>query len=95
MAIERYLLEDQYLEPLGFALVGLELIVVEGYIYTVDGLTTSGGIMLAVGVVCLLLSAQRWTSREEMEHAEDKSIFKHVFLVAMLVIVAAQLTRFV
>jgi hypothetical protein len=94
MAIERYLLEDQYLEPLGFALVGLELIAVEGYIYTVDGLSASGSIMLSVGVICLLLSGQRWSAREEMEHAENRSIFKHVFLVAMLVIVASQLTRF-
>jgi uncharacterized membrane protein YidH (DUF202 family) len=95
MAIERYLLEDQYLEPLGFALVGLELIAVEGYIYTVDGLTSSGSVMLGIGIVCLLLSAQRWTTREEMENAGDRSLFKHIFLVAMLVIVASQLTRFV
>lgn len=95
MAIERYLLEDQYLEPLGFALVGLELIAVEGYIYTAGGLTASGGVMLGIGVVCLLMSAQRWTTREEMENAEDRSLVKHIFLVAMLVIVAAQLTRFV
>jgi len=94
MALERYLLEDQYLEPLGFALVGLELIAVEGYIYVVEGLSASGSIMLSVGGICLLLSGQRWRTREEIENAENRSLFKHVFLVGLLVIVAAQLTRF-
>ena len=54
MALERYLLPDRYLEPLGFVLIGLTILAVEVYNYTQVGVTSAGGIMAAVGVLSLL-----------------------------------------
>ena len=49
MALERYLLPDRYLEPLGFALIGLTILAVEVYNYTQVGATPAGGVMVAIG----------------------------------------------
>jgi len=92
MAIERYLLEDRYLEPLGFLLIGLAIIGVEAFTYTVAGLTPQGALMVVVGGVCLLMAGRRWLDRHEREGAGRVSVAKHAFLVFVLsVILGSQL----
>lgn len=92
MAIERYLLENRHLEPLGFGVVGLEIIAVEAYIYLTDGLSQAGSVMLGLGLLCLLMSGYRWRTRDEMENPGNVSLFKHVFLVVLIAVVGAQAT---
>lgn len=92
MPIERYLLEDKYLEPLGWCLIGLSIVTVEGYTYTQSGVTQAGGVMLVIGLASVAMGVYRWTERETIQNADSVSVFKHIFLAAvLLVIVGGQL----
>jgi len=92
MGIERYLLPDRHLEPLGFTLIGITILAVEAYNVTRVGVTPAGGIMAGVGVLSLVVAGRRWTEREEREDGGNVSALKHLFLVVVLaVIVGTQL----
>ncbi|PSP39847.1 hypothetical protein BRC66_04475 [Halobacteriales archaeon QH_2_66_30] len=89
MALERYLLPDRYLEPLGFVLIGLTILAVEVYNYTQVGVTSAGGIMAAIGVLSLLVGGRRWQERAAREDGGNVSLLKHLFLVAVLAVIVA------
>lgn len=87
MPIERYLLPDRHLEPLGFVLIGVTILAVEAYNVTRVGVTPGGGVMAGVGVLSLVVAGRRWTEREERDDGGNVSALKHLFLGAVLAVI--------
>lgn len=85
--VERYLLPDRYLEPLGFVLIGITILAVEAYNVTQVGVTPAGGVMTGVGVLSLVVAGRRWTDREERDDGGNVSALKHLFLIAVLAVI--------
>jgi len=92
MAVEEYLLENRYLEPLGWCLIGVTILAAEGYTLAVSGPSSAGGVMAVVGLASLVIGGRRWTERDAMADPRGVSVVKHLFLAAVvLVIVGGQL----
>jgi hypothetical protein len=87
MDIERHLLEDRYLEPLGWVLIGAAIVGLELYTYATAGLEFEGGLMLAVGVVCVLVAGRLWTDRENRADGGNVSPIKHVVLTIVILVI--------
>lgn len=85
--VERYLLPDRYLEPLGFVLIGITILAVEAYNATQVGVTPAGGVMAGIGILSLVVAGRRWTDREERDDGGNVSALKHLFLVAVLAVI--------
>jgi hypothetical protein len=94
MDIERHLLEDRYLEPLGWVLIGTAIVGLELYTYATTGLEFEGGLMLAVGVACVLVAGRLWADRDNRANGSNVSPIKHVVLaIVILVIVGGRAIR--